>query len=135
MSVCDPQPPQVDKSVLVLVPEIVKKANGKTLGSPGPLWVGLQTLNKCLWAGANAPDLVHPAGAAPCLSPLAPRGKVGFARIDGKRGPRDLFPGPVNAEPIDALVKGGPQVVDNLSEDDCPVNGDRLIDLESVEVL
>lgn len=134
--VCDPQPPQMDKSVLVLVPEVVEEPQSKALPpSPGPLWVGLQRLDKCVWAGADAPDLVHPACAAPRLGFFAPLCKVGFADVDGERGARNGLPAPVDAEPVDALVKGGAEVVDDLSEDDCPFDGDFLIEPKPEEVL
>ena len=134
--VCDPQPPQVDKSVLVLVPEVVQEPQGKALASASAsLWVGLQRLDKCVWTGSDAPDLVHSARAAPRLGSLAPLREVGFADVDGERGARDRFPGPVNAEPVDALVERGAEVVDDLAEDDRPLDGDLFLVPKPEEVL
>src|ERR1017187_9856284 len=65
LGLAEPQTPKVDESVLVLVPEVVNGPQVSAVEPPVSLWVGLQRLDQCLWAGADAPDLVHPTASAP----------------------------------------------------------------------
>src|SRR5271154_1533807 len=133
----EPQAPKVNKSMLVLVPEVVDGPEISTIKPPVPLWVGLQRLDKCLWAGADAPELVHPAAVSPVTAPRPsslPLVEHGLGPIDREGAEGNLFAGPIDAERVDALVEGGSEVVDGLPKDDGPIDRHRLEQLQSVEV-
>ena len=125
--------PEVHQSVLVLVPEIVQSANVRAV-RPAPLWIGLQRLDKCLWAVPDAPDLVHPSGGRPpALAGSLFEGSL--PNVDRKGRSVDLPSRPVDRQPVDALVETGPQVMQRLAEYDGPLDGDRAEELQAVEVL
>src|ERR1039458_7480420 len=127
-------PPDMDKAVLVLVPEVVDRSEVAAVEPLVPLWIGLQRLDECAWTGANPSDFVHPRVVGPGAVFSAPL-KVGFAGVDGERRPLQGFADPVNREPVDGLVERRPKVVDDLPENDRPLNRDGAVESKPVEVL
>lgn len=135
LRIAEPQTPKVHESVLVLVPEVVDGPQVAAVEPPVSLWVGLKRLDECLWARADAPDLVHPTGGGPRSLLLAPLAEPGPPFVDREGAPIHLLPGPVHTQPVDGLVESRPEVVDGLAENDRPINRDWRGEPEPKEVL
>jgi hypothetical protein len=141
----EPQTPQVDKSMLVLIPEVVERSDFLAI-EPMSLWVGLQRLDKCLWAGTDAVDFRHPAAVGPRPTPRAPGVDLvepPLRVVDGERAMgeatsellgRDRATEVVYDQPVDALVERRAEIVQCLPEDYRPFNGDRLAEAQTEEV-
>ena len=123
------QPPKMDKSVLVLIPEIVEGEDrfGKRIG---PLRIRLQPLNECGWSRSESTD--HKT--SPVLK--SDDSSTGLSSHENRElGTVELFSFVVNGEPVDALVESRSEVVDSFAEDDAPQHRNRLIQLQAEQVL
>jgi hypothetical protein len=127
-------PPEMDEPVLVLVPEVVNGPHIAAIEPPISLWVGLQRLDECLWAGSGASDLVHAAAPSPVPS-FVPLVERGLACVDWERAEGLLAARPIDAQPVHGLVQRGAEVVDRLTQDHGPVDRDRPAEPKPIEVL
>ena len=129
LAVVEPETPNMDKSVLVLIPEVIQRLDFRAI-EPAPLWIGLQRLDECPWPRADAADLVHAAVRRP--TGVVPRCDLGglskslLLRADGEGGSVQLTPLSVDGEPVDTLIQCRPEVMKGFSQDDGPLNGDGI---------
>lgn len=117
------QPPQMDCAVFVGVGEVVEVEQG-TVDWQTPIRIRLQGLDECLWFIADVLDA--PGTVISEFSGAGEDREHGLVMLDSIEIERELK---------DALVEGGSQVVDNLTQEDREVERDRRVELEVVNVL
>lgn len=117
------QPPQMDCAVFVGIGEIVEVEKG-VVDWQTPIRVRLQGLDQCPWSIADEFDT---PGTFPSVFSGAAKNREHRRVL--------LDSGVIERELEDALVERGPQVVDDLTQQDREVEGNRRVELQVVDVL
>ncbi|MGD0595426.1 MAG: hypothetical protein ABSB54_17295, partial [Acidimicrobiales bacterium] len=129
------QSKQVYKSMLVLIPHIVERPHREYVITAPTLWVRLQPLDKCLWAGPDAPNLVHSTLGRPSFLALRPQLELFSLAVNGEPSVLERSPAVVNCQPVDTLLQRRPEIMDRLSEDCGPHDRYGFEQVKAKEVL
>ncbi|MCZ6739028.1 MAG: hypothetical protein O7C01_04535 [Actinobacteria bacterium] len=127
------QAPDVNESMLVLVPEVVKSEQ-RLSKRVGPLRIRLNGFDECRGTGADTMDRESSTASFGVLESLraAPLVAVG---IDREGRLRNIPSGEVNGEPVDALVEGRAEIVDGFAQDHSPIDRYGFMQPDPVDVL